>query len=564
MAFEMLDSGETGTIIKVIGVGGAGGNVINNMIRRGMKGVDFIVANTDRQALSRSETDNQIPLGHTGLGAGGRPEMGMQAANEQREEIAERLRGANMVFITAGMGGGTGTGASSIVAEVAQELGILTVAVVTKPFSFEGSRRMRNAESGLKALKSRVHSLIVILNDKLEDELGEDADLDTCFAKADDVLYNACSGIAEIILCPGLINTDFEDVRTVMSERGTAMMGAAEASGPDRAPSAASAAISSPLLEGVDLKGAKGVLVNISAPRNVRIKEVREAMNTISSFADDDATIIMGCVYDDSLEAEDKIRVTVIATGLDQEGVDDGNGLITPIDKLNTPMMESPLWRQRESGNQPSPAQPTTNQLWQPQQPADNAQAQNQYSRPFEPAGQREAQQQAPAASSFQAPAPQPAAPQQTTVNQNPYSAQPQQEPREAAQGVQQQSPFSVNRQPQQPQPPQQPQQVRQPQKEQPAPQKPQKSSDPFEIPAIYPRPISTPDGQGQNPGVAFGGQQTLFGSNGQGFATLNNNGNSGLWSQGASVPDSQDQRKTEGGEDRLRFDEIPAFLRKK
>lgn len=321
MAFDILENGASGTVIKVIGVGGAGGNALNNMIRRSTTDeVEYIAANTDRQALSQSMAKKLIQLGSSGLGAGARPEMGAQAANEAREEIAEALRGANMVFITAGMGGGTGTGAAPIIAEVSQELGILTVAVVTKPFGFEGSRRMRNAEAGLAALKNRVHSLIVILNDKLEEELGEDATMKECFEKADEVLYNACSGIAEIIYAPGIVNADFEDVRTVMSERGTAMMGAAEAEGPDRAITAASEAIACPLLEGVTLKGAKGVLVNITASDNLKQSEVRRAMETIRNFADQDANFVYGAVLDENMG--DRMRVTVIATGLDQTGTD--------------------------------------------------------------------------------------------------------------------------------------------------------------------------------------------------------------------------------------------------
>jgi cell division protein FtsZ len=323
MAFDIYEDGASGTVIKVIGVGGAGGNALNNMIRKSAQGqceVEYIAANTDRQALSQSLAEKTIQLGTTGLGAGARPEMGAQAANEAREEIAAALRGANMVFITAGMGGGTGTGAAPIVAEVSQELGILTVAVVTKPFSFEGARRMRNANAGLATLKNRVHSLIVILNDKLEEELGEDATMKECFEKADEVLFNACSGIAEIIYKPGVINADFEDVRTVMSERGTAMMGAAEASGPDRAETAASSAIQCPLLEGVSLKGARGILVNISATETLKQSEVRKAMETIRNFADTDANVVFGAVYDETMG--DRMRVTVIATGLDQEGTD--------------------------------------------------------------------------------------------------------------------------------------------------------------------------------------------------------------------------------------------------
>ena len=254
-AFEPYVDGSTNTVIKVVGVGGAGGNALNTMVTKLTDcQVEFIAANTDRQALTRSLASEKISLGRTGLGAGARPEVGFQAANDAREEIAEKLRGADMVFITAGMGGGTGTGASPVIAEVAQELGILTVAVVTKPFSFEGGKRMRNAELGLNQLKNRVHSLIVILNDKLEEELGEDATMRECFEKADEVLFNACAGIAELIQKVGQINLDFEDVRTVMGTRGTAMMGSGEAEGPDRAVTAASMAVTCPLLEGVELR----------------------------------------------------------------------------------------------------------------------------------------------------------------------------------------------------------------------------------------------------------------------------------------------------------------------
>ena len=249
-AFEPYVDGSTNTVIKVVGVGGAGGNALNTMVTKLTDcQVEFIAANTDRQALTRSLASEKISLGRTGLGAGARPEVGFQAANDAREEIAEKLRGADMVFITAGMGGGTGTGASPVIAEVAQELGILTVAVVTKPFSFEGGKRMRNAELGLNQLKNRVHSLIVILNDKLEEELGEDATMRECFEKADEVLFNACAGIAELIQKVGQINLDFEDVRTVMGTRGTAMMGSGEAEGPDRAVTAASMAVTCPLLK---------------------------------------------------------------------------------------------------------------------------------------------------------------------------------------------------------------------------------------------------------------------------------------------------------------------------
>lgn len=314
MTFEILETETQGTVIKVIGVGGAGGNAVEHMISRGVKGVEFICANTDHQALARSSADNIIQLGNTGLGAGSRPEAGRAAAQEARERLADALRGAHMVFITAGMGGGTGTGAAPLVAEVAKELGILTVAVVSKPFEFEGPKRMKLAEAGLAELEERVHSLIVILNNKLEEVLGEDAQMHECFKAADDVLHNACAGIAEIINIPGLVNVDFEDVKTVMSEQGKAMMGTALASGPDRARIAAEQAVASPLLEGVDLSGARGVLVNITANSTLKMKETRIVMETIRGFAADDATVIFGTVNDESMG--DDLRVTVVATGL--------------------------------------------------------------------------------------------------------------------------------------------------------------------------------------------------------------------------------------------------------
>ncbi len=317
MTFEMLDNETQGAVIKVIGVGGAGGNAVQHMINRGVQGVDFICANTDAQALARSKAESVIQLGKSGLGAGAKPENGRLAAEEARERIADSLRDAHMVFITAGMGGGTGTGAAPIVAQVAKELGILTVGVVSKPFGFEGSRKMRTAEDGLDMLGSHVDSLIVVLNEKLEEVMGEDAEMDACFKCADDVLHNAVAGIAEIIKVDGLINVDFEDVKTVMSEQGKAMMGTAMANGIDRARLAAEQAVTSPLLEGVDLSGARGVLVNITASRTLKLRETRTVMETISAFAAEDATVIMGAVYDDTMG--DNLRVTVVATGLGRQ-----------------------------------------------------------------------------------------------------------------------------------------------------------------------------------------------------------------------------------------------------
>ena len=317
MEFQMLDNETQGAVIKVIGVGGAGGNAVQHMINRGVQGVDFICANTDAQALARSKAESVIQLGKSGLGAGAKPENGRIAAEEARERIADSLRDAHMVFITAGMGGGTGTGAAPIVAQVAKELGILTVGVVSKPFGFEGSRKMRTAEEGLDMLGSHVDSLIVVLNEKLEEVMGEDAEMDACFKCADDVLHNAVAGIAEIIKVDGLINVDFEDVKTVMSEQGKAMMGTAMTNGIDRARLAAEQAVTSPLLEGVDLSGARGVLVNITASRTLKLRETRTVMETISAFAAEDATVIMGAVYDDTMG--DNLRVTVVATGLGRQ-----------------------------------------------------------------------------------------------------------------------------------------------------------------------------------------------------------------------------------------------------
>jgi cell division protein FtsZ len=313
--FEIVDTQGAGPIIKAIGVGGAGGNAVNHMIVTGVEGVEFIAVNTDAQVLGRNHARHQIQLGTTGLGAGSQPEQARTAALAERERLEEAIAGANMVFITAGMGGGTGTGAAPVIAEIARSLGVLTVAVVTKPFAFEGSRRQRIADEGLAELAPHTDSLIVILNDKLEEVLGDDVTQEEAFRAADDVLNSAVAGIAEIINLPGLVNVDFQDVRTVMSEQGMAMMGSAQASGIDRARIAAEQAIACPLLEGVNLAGARGVLVNITASRqSLKLRETKEVMNIIRAFAADDATIIYGGVYDDELG--DELRVTVVATGL--------------------------------------------------------------------------------------------------------------------------------------------------------------------------------------------------------------------------------------------------------
>ncbi|MBL8418002.1 MAG: cell division protein FtsZ [Dechloromonas sp.] len=315
--FEIIEKDDSGTIIKVFGVGGAGGNAIEHMINEGVNGVEFIAANTDAQALGRNAASSKLSLGKSGLGAGAKPEKGQEAAQAHRDEIRASLEGAHMAFITAGMGGGTGTGAAPVVAEIAREMGILTVGVVTKPFSFEGGKRMKAAEAGIAEFAKHVDSLIVILNDKLMEVMGDDADVDHCFKAADDVLKNAVGGIAEIITYPGLVNVDFEDVRTVMGEMGRAMMGSAAAAGVDRARIAAEQAVASPLLEGVNLSGAKGVLVNITASRSgLKMKEVNEVMNTVKAFAAEDAHIIFGAVYDELMG--DALRVTVVATGLGQ------------------------------------------------------------------------------------------------------------------------------------------------------------------------------------------------------------------------------------------------------
>lgn len=311
---KMLDNDQNGAVIKVVGVGGAGGNAVAHMIRRNVQGVDFICANTDAQALVDTGAPVQIRLGRTGLGAGAKPEQGRAAAETAREELRQALQGANMVFLTAGMGGGTGTGAGPVVAQVAKELGILTVGVVTKPFSFEGTKRMEVAEEGIRELSQHVHSLIVVLNEKLQDVIDEDASFEECFQMADDVLHNACAGIAEIINVKGNINVDFQDLTTIMSEPGQAMMGTAVASGEDRARRAAEEAIACPLLEGVDLNGARGVLVNITAGRSLKRREVNQIMEIIESYRSEDATVVFGQAYDDSMG--DELRVTVVATGL--------------------------------------------------------------------------------------------------------------------------------------------------------------------------------------------------------------------------------------------------------
>ena len=320
MTIEMIEAEEfnQGTRIKVIGVGGGGSNAVEHMIACNVQGVEFVCANTDAQALIRSNAHRTIQLGQSGLGAGSKPDKGRESAEVAVEDIRAAIDGAHMLFITAGMGGGTGTGAAPVIARVAKEMGILTVGVVTKPFEWEGSRRMSNADGGLAELEANVDSLIVVLNEKLLEVLGDDISQDEAFAHANDVLKNAVGGIAEIINEYGHVNVDFEDVRTVMGEPGKAMMGTARASGPDRARIAAEQAVACPLLEGIDLSGARGVLVLVTAAKgSLKLSESRLAMSTINAYASPDAHVIYGAAYDDSLG--DDIRVTVVATGLSRQ-----------------------------------------------------------------------------------------------------------------------------------------------------------------------------------------------------------------------------------------------------
>jgi len=305
------------TVIKIIGVGGAGGNAVNHMASVGLPSFEFICANTDAQALSNTHTEKRIQLGESGLGAGSDPIVGRESATRERTLIADALKGADMVFITAGMGGGTGTGAAPVVAEVARELGILTLAVVSKPFEFEGPRRMRVAEEGIAALARSVDSLIIVLNSRLEEVLGEDVTQKQAFSAADEVLSKAVTGIADIVAVPGMVNVDFEDVRTVMRQTGMAMMGTAQHAGEDRAVKAAEEAIACPLLDGSNLRAARGLLVNIAASEEtLKLRETRLVMSTICAQTSDDAIIKFGAVFDDTLG--DAMRVTVVATGLNR------------------------------------------------------------------------------------------------------------------------------------------------------------------------------------------------------------------------------------------------------
>lgn len=342
-------------VIKVIGVGGGGGNAVEHMVRERIEGVDFFAVNTDAQALRKSTVGQTIQIGSDitkGLGAGANPEVGRNAADEDREALSNALKGADMVFIAAGMGGGTGTGAAPVVAEVAKELGILTVAVVTKPFNFEGKRRMAFAEQGITELSRHVDSLITIPNDKLLKVLGRGISLLDAFGAANDVLKGAVQGIAELITRPGLMNVDFADVRTVMSEMGYAMMGSGIAHGEDRAEEAAEMAISSPLLEDIDLSGARGVLVNITAGFDLRLDEFETVGNTIRAFASDNATVVIGTSLDPDMN--DELRVTVVATGI---GVEKRPDITLVTNKPAEPVI---MGHYQKHGMTPLPAQQET------------------------------------------------------------------------------------------------------------------------------------------------------------------------------------------------------------
>jgi cell division protein FtsZ len=335
--FELVDNVPETAVIKVVGVGGGGGNAVKHMIANSVDGVDFICANTDAQALADIDSKTVLQLGGNitkGLGAGANPDIGRAAAMEDRDRIADALTGADMVFITAGMGGGTGTGGAPVVAEVAREMGILTVAVVTRPFPFEGKKRTAIADEGMKELQQHVDSLITIPNEKLLDVLGKHTSLLDAFKAANDVLLGAVQGIADLIIRPGMINVDFADVRTVMSEMGMAMMGTGSARGEDRAREAAEAAIRSPLLEDINLEGARGILVNITAGLDLSLGEFSEVGDTIEEFASENATVVVGTVIDANMN--DELKVTVVATGLGGEAVR------TPLQVVDAPVAKQP------------------------------------------------------------------------------------------------------------------------------------------------------------------------------------------------------------------------------
>lgn len=369
--FEPTMEMSNDAVIKVVGVGGGGGNAVEHMVRESIEGVEFITINTDAQALRKTAVSTVIQIGGDitkGLGAGANPQVGRESAMEDREAIKAELEGADMVFIAAGMGGGTGTGAAPVIAEVAKELGILTVAVVTKPFSFEGKKRMAFAEQGIEELSKHVDSLITIPNEKLLKVLGRGITLLDAFAKANDVLRNAVQGIAELITRPGLINVDFADVRTVMSEMGHAMMGSGVATGEDRAEEAAEMAISSPLLEDIDLAGARGVLVNITAGFDMRLDEFETVGNTVKAFASDNATVVIGSSMDP--EMSDELRVTVVATGIGNERKPDitlvpGSQKPASVENKAQPLQEATKAATSVTGTRPAeaPVQPQTSNV---------------------------------------------------------------------------------------------------------------------------------------------------------------------------------------------------------
>lgn len=370
--FELVDSVPQSAVIKVVGVGGGGGNAVKHMIESEVDGVEFICANTDAQALKDIESRTVLQLGNAitkGLGAGANPEIGRQAALEDKDRIAEVLHGADMIFITAGMGGGTGTGGAPVIAEIAKEMGILTVAVVTKPFPFEGKKRMLLAEEGIKQLRDRVDSLITIPNEKLLSVLGKSTSLLDAFKAANNVLQGAVQGIADLIINPGMINVDFADVKTVMSEMGMAMMGTGRSSGENRAVEAAEMAIRSPLLEDVDLEGARGILVNITSGLDLNLGEFTEVGDMIQELASADATVVVGTVVDPEMTNE--IRVTVVATGLgaeemqaapassarDKASIVVDNSLSTPASKADYSTLDKPaVMRAAKPSQQPAPA----------------------------------------------------------------------------------------------------------------------------------------------------------------------------------------------------------------
>lgn len=363
--FEPMMEMSDDAVIKVVGVGGGGGNAVEHMVRESIEGVEFISVNTDAQALRKTNVSTVIQIGGEitkGLGAGANPQVGRDAALEDRDAIKDVLTGADMVFIAAGMGGGTGTGAAPIIAEVAKELGVLTVAVVTKPFSFEGRKRMAFAEQGIDELSKHVDSLITIPNEKLLKVLGRGITLLEAFAKANDVLRNAVQGIAELITRPGMINVDFADVRTVMSEMGHAMMGSGVSTGEERAEEAAEMAISSPLLEDIDLAGARGVLVNITAGMDMRLDEFETVGNTVKAFASDNATVVIGTSLDPDMT--DELRVTVVATGIGNEKKPDIT-LVTG-NKTAQPAAAQPAAQQVAAAPVDKPAQPLQEKKVQP------------------------------------------------------------------------------------------------------------------------------------------------------------------------------------------------------